>query len=353
MAQKKQYYDISNMLKTEAQFMMLLGQRTNGKSYQAKKTLIEKAYNEGEKFVYIRRWDREVKASVAANYFDDCPISTITDGKYDSAYARQGAIYLVNSQSDKMLDDKFLVGYYISLNRAVTVKSNVFPDVSWAVFEEFITDDAYLYDEPNKLQQLVSTYFRNNQGHVILVGNTISRVCPYFTHWCLEGVLRQKQGTIEVYHHHASEGDIVDIAVENCEAVEKKSNMFFGSVEKQIVSGEWETRDVPHLPGEYIDFDVVYEVEIIYQMFKFCLQLMVEPKEGGVFVYVYPLTKKRKIYRIIQDKFSTLPNVTSRLDPNIRPEAVMIDCFRIDKVCYANNLCGADFNHVLNELKIF
>lgn len=352
MAQKKQYYDITNMLSTGAQYMMLLGQRTNGKSYQAKKTVIDKAFNHGEKFVYIRRWDREVKASVAANYFEDCPISELTQGKYDSAYAREGSIYLINSQNENRLEDKFHVGYYISLNRAVTVKSNVFKDVKWGIYEEFITDDAYLYLEPDKLQQLVSTYFRNNDGHVILVGNTISRVCPYFSHWCLEGVLRQKQGTIEVYHHTLADGNVVDIAVENCEMVEKKSNMFFGSVEKQIVSGEWETRDLPHLPRTMLEYDMVYEVEVIYQMFHFCLQLLVEPKEGGTIVYVYPLTKKRKIYRKIQDGFSDLPNISNRLDPRIRPEQAMIDCFRLGKVCYANNLCGADFQHVLQEMPI-
>lgn len=350
---KKQYYDISNMLSTDAQYMILLGQRTNGKSYQAKKTVVDKAFNAGEKFVYIRRWDREVKATVAANYLADCPISDITQGKYNAAYARQGSIYLINDTSPSPLDDKYHVGYYISLNRAVTVKSNVFIDVKWAIFEEFITDDAYIYLEPDKLQQLVSTYFRNNDGHVIMVGNTISRVCPYFTHWCLEGVLRQKQGTIEIYHHHTAEGDIVNIAVENCEMVEKKNNMFFGSVERQIVSGEWDTRDVPHLPRTQMEYDILYEVELTYQMFKFCIQLLVEPKGGGLLVFIYPLTKKRRIYRQIKDEFSDLPNVTNKLDRNIKPEAAMINCFQLNKVCYANNLCGADFQHILNEMPLY
>lgn len=350
---KKQYYDISNMLSTEAQYMILLGQRTNGKSYQAKKTVIDRAYNYGEKYVYIRRWDREVKASTAANYLDDCPISELTDGKYNAAYARQGSIYLINDTLENPLEDKCHVGYYISLNRAVTVKSNVFKAVKWAIFEEFITDDAYLYLEPDKLQQLVSTYFRNNDGHVIMVGNTISRVCPYFTHWCLEGVLRQKQGTIEIYHHHTAEGDIVNIAVENCEMVEKKNNMFFGNVEKQIVSGEWDTRDVPHLPRTQLEYDVLYEIELVYQMFKFCIQLLVEPIDGGLLVFIYPLTKKRRIYRRIQDEFSDLPNVTNKLDRNIKPEAAIINCFQLNKVCYANNLCGADFQHILNEMNIY
>lgn len=353
MAQKKQYYDITNLLSTNAQYMILLGQRANGKSYQVKKTLIENAYAGNGKFVYIRRWDREVKASVAANYFDDCPIETITNGKYNRAYARQGNIYLINDNNENPLEDKMHVGYYISLNRAVNVKSNVFTDVKWAVFEEFITDDAYLYLEPEKLLQVISTYFRDNDGHVFLVGNTITRVCPYFSYFCLKGALTQQQGTIELYHHTCDDGDVVDIAVENCAPVEKKNNMFFGSAAKQIVSGEWQTRDMPKLPRTQLEYDVIYEIEFEYQMFRFCLQLLVEPKEGGVLVFVYPMTKKRKIYRKIRDTFSDLPNVTNKLDSRIRPEAIMIDCFRLNKVCYATNLCGADFTQIMNEMKIY
>ena len=88
-------------------------------------------------------------------------------------------------------------------------------------------------------------------------------------------------------------------------------------------------------------------------MFRFCIQLLVEPVNGGLLVFIYPLTKKRKIYRKLQDGFSDLPNVTNKLDRNIKPEAAIIDCFRLNKVCYANNLCGADFQHILDQMPIF
>ena len=48
MARKK-YYDISAILETDAQYMMLLGQRSNGKSYQAKQTILKNAYENGGK----------------------------------------------------------------------------------------------------------------------------------------------------------------------------------------------------------------------------------------------------------------------------------------------------------------
>lgn len=51
MPKKKKYYDISNLLKTKAQYMILLGQRANGKSYQAKLTVLKEAYENNRWFV--------------------------------------------------------------------------------------------------------------------------------------------------------------------------------------------------------------------------------------------------------------------------------------------------------------
>lgn len=98
-------------------------------------------------------------------------------------------------------------------------------DYDYILYEEFITDNSYLYDEPRQLQQFVSTVARSEKLTVILIGNTLSRVCPYFSEWCLEGVLKQKQGTIEIYHFHTEKG-IVDIAVEYCANADTSENMF-------------------------------------------------------------------------------------------------------------------------------
>ena len=48
---KKTYYDITNILMTKAQYMILLGQRSNGKSYQAKLTVLKNAYETERKLV--------------------------------------------------------------------------------------------------------------------------------------------------------------------------------------------------------------------------------------------------------------------------------------------------------------
>lgn len=348
---KKNYYDISNLLATRAQYMILLGQRANGKSYQAKLTVLKEAYENDRWFVYLRRYKADIKTKSVESYFQDMDINAITKGEYESIVAWNGSIYFaLRNEKNELVKGKE-IGKYCSLNEYERYKSWAFVDYDYIIYEEFITDGAYLVDEPRQLQQFVSTVARNRSITVMLIGNTLSRVCPYFAEWCLEGVLKQKQGTIEIYHHHFNDS-IIDIAVEYCANANMDNKMFFGQTAKQIISGEWDTVEVPKLPRKQYEYDNVYELLVEYQKFKFVLNLLVEPINGGVITFIYPFTGTRKINRIISTDFTDDPNVTARLDLNKRPEYIINECFRLGKVCYSDNLTGSDFKHVNDVFKI-
>lgn len=348
---KKQYYNITNLLQTKAQYMILLGQRSNGKSYQAKNLVLENAYNNKRWFVYLRRYKADIKTKAVETYFADMPISKITKGEYTGISAWNGSIYFtyVNDKGDTVKGLE--IGKYCALNEYERYKSWAFVDFDYILFEEFITDSTYLNEEPRQLQQFVSTVARHRSITVLLIGNTLSRVCPYFNEWCLEGVLKQKLGTIEIYHHHF-EDSIIDIAVEYCANANYENKMFFGQTAKQIVAGEWDTVEVPKLPRKQEEYDLVYEVLVEYQKFQFVLNLLIEPINGGVIVFVYPFTGQRKIMRKITEQFSDNPHITARLDTTKKPEYMISECFRIGKVCYSDNLTGADFKHVNEVFKI-
>lgn len=350
---KRNYYNITNLLNTHAQWLMLLGQRANGKSYQVKKTVLEDAYAGRGNFVYLRRYRADIKQAFVTSYFDDMPVYKITNGDYDSVRAINGNIYFITLDKDGLIDRKKLIGRYCALNESIRYKSQVFKDYTNIVYEEFITDDVYLNDEPRLLQQFVSTVARLDTVRVFLIGNTLSRVCPYFNEWCLEGVLKQKQGTIDLYHYHMEDGITVTIAVEYCANANNENTMFFGQSAKQIITGEWDVKELPKLPREQYHYEMVYEVKIEYQSFKFCMQLLVEPTDGGRLLFVYPLTKDRNIYRILTDTFSDLPNITSRLDKDRKAEAYMIKCLQLNKICFSDNLTGSDFYRVLDKLRIY
>lgn len=347
----KTYYDISEMLKTKAEYMMLLGQRSNGKSYQVKKTVLEDFYYNGTKFIYLRRWKADIKQKEVSTYFDDIPISKFTNREYNSVKAMNGFIYLCKIE-DGVIVEKLEMGRYCALNEYERYKSQVFMNYKNIVYEEFITDSIYLNDEPKLLQQFVSTVARLEKIRVFLIGNTLTRVCPYFHEWCLENVLKQKQGTIEIYTYHMEDNVEVRIAVEYCANTNNKNTMFFGQAARQIVTGEWDVKEVPKLPKQLYEYEKIYEVMVVYQAFKFVLELLVESKEGGIIIFVYPYTDKRKIQRVITDEFSDKPYVSKKLDIDKKPELLMLKALRMDKVCYSDNLTGSDFSKVIEKLKM-
>lgn len=345
MAKKINYYDISNILATNASYMLLLGQRSNGKSYQCKLTVLKHFLKTGRKFIYLRRWQLDIKTKEVERYFDDVPIKKLTKGEYEFVIAWGGSIFLGFCDEDGNRQKGEEIGRYCALNEYERYKSQVFNDYDYVVFEEFITDSIYLTDEPKQLQQFVSTVARHRKITVLMVGNTLSRVCPYFNEWELVGTLKQKVGTIEVYHFHVGES-VIDIAVEYCANANVENTMFFGTTAKQIISGEWDTKELPHLPRPKKEYEKIYELIVQYQAFKFCLELLVEPKDGGVIVFVYPFTSSRSVFRKISDEFSDNPFITANLDLSRRPEKMINDCFREGKVCYSDNLTGSDFIHV-------
>ena len=345
------YYDISEMLKTNAEYMMLLGQRSNGKSYQVKKTVLEDFYFNETKFIYLRRWKADIKQKEVSTYFDDIPIAKYTNREYNSVRAMNGFIYLCKIE-DGLIVEKREMGRYCALNEYERYKSQVFMNYKNIVYEEFITDSIYLNDEPKLLQQFVSTVARLDKIRVFLIGNTLTRVCPYFHEWCLENVLKQKQGTIEIYKYHMEDNVEVKIDVEYCANTNNKNTMFFGQAAKQIVTGEWDVKEVPKLPRQLYEYEKIYEVMVVYQAFKFVLELLIEPKEGGVIIFVYPYTSNRKIQRVITDEFSDKPYISSKLDIDKKPELLMLKALRMDKVCYSDNLTGSDFSKVIEKLKM-
>ena len=351
MAKKKQYYSIKKLISTGAQWLILLGQRANGKSYSTKELVLENAFKNHRKFVYLRRWESDIKETNVTSYFSDMPILQITNGQYCGVMAYHGYIYFYNLDDEDKVIKGECIGRYCALRLNERYKSQVFDNYDYIVYEEFITDRLYLDDEPRILQQFVSTVFRHNAGKVILVGNLLSRVCPYFEEYCLTHTLKMKPGDIEIYHHHVGD-DTIDIAVEYCSTINYQNTMFFGQASKTIISAEWDTKDVNKLPGKQEDYEEVYKILVEYQQFKFVMSLLVD-QEGGKIVFVYPKTTSNKsIDRILTDRFDTSPLVSSRLDLNRKPEKYISDAFRLNKVCYSDNLTGSDFVHVNDHFKI-
>ena len=149
MKGKKQYYSSAKIRKLHAQYNILLGERSNGKSYDVKFNLVTDAYKDIGEFVYVRRYSDDIKTMNVERYFTDTPIYDITNGEYDTVVAYRNELFFAkfDDEGNKVKGKK--MGYYLSLNNDERVKSQSFPNVTSIVFEEFITDKIYLPDECN------------------------------------------------------------------------------------------------------------------------------------------------------------------------------------------------------------
>lgn len=358
MAEKKVYYDMSALVAMDSQYLIPLGQRANGKSYQAKKYAIEDAWNYGLKMVYLRRYDRHIKEKAVTYYFADMGpmIRKLTGGKRYAVVAKQGDLYLQGDDErgrPKLFEH---IGRYCALNLDTMYKSQVFTSeevkYKWIIYEEFIpgTTEVYLNKEPTRLQQFVSTVTRHDMCKVVLIGNTLSRVSPYFHEWCLENVVNMQPGTLDLYTMHNEDGTITNIAVEMCNSTGYKSAMFFGKAAKQIKKGQWDVDEYPKLPRSKAWYNSAYKVLVIYHDFKFVMELLTDSMTGTCIVYIYRYEGKRtKISRWLTLVTDENIRHTRILLKEIRPEAMILDCFKLGKVFYSDNLVGTDFNRSIKE----
>ena len=53
------------------QLVLIIGERSNGKSFACKELLIKRAYKYGEQFGYLRRYNEDTKDYLVTEYFSD------------------------------------------------------------------------------------------------------------------------------------------------------------------------------------------------------------------------------------------------------------------------------------------
>lgn len=358
----KKFYDITKMAKVEADYKYLMGGRNIGKSYQVKLLILKKVIEKDSEFIYLRRYKEDMKNQLVTDYFADMNIEEITDGKYKEIYTYQSTIYLINRDEKGKPCDKKLIGRAHCLSTAEHQKSIMYPRVEDVIFEEFIPESGmYLDKEPSRLQSYISTISRTRKITVWLVGNTISKLCPYFTEWGLDKVNKQKLNTIDIYRRNivvntedGIEENQVIVAVERCAGKGILSKMAFGSAAEMIANNEWSTDSKPLLDTNFID-----ECEERYIMYVFWANLKFKctflSYKGDYFWYIKPASGKLKIdeisdTRLISDKITIHKKHTNSLTPLNAREAKVFKFLTDRKIFYSDNTTGTDFENVLANI---
>jgi hypothetical protein len=230
-------------------------------------------------------------------------------------------------------------------------------NVTNIIYEEFITDGLYLKDEPAKLESLWSTFSRNkNKVTIWLIGNTMSRVCPYFLHWGLRGVPRQREGTIDRYTHTVIvDGELEKKITIDVQIIPELQGQGFGWFSKKKAAGTgWVTGTWPHLPRKLVDYDVQHEMFVDGDMYKFRLRLLSDPDTNVVFWYVEPFTKTiNSDARVIATSYDRIQDKifgTVGLRPLVPEEKIALDLLKNGHWVVCDNLTGDDFNVLMQNL---
>lgn len=346
---KIKYYNLSKILSVNAQYNIIFGERSNGKSYAIKKHCIVDGFKNGKKFVYVRRYSIDTTSAVVTQYFDDMNIRELTENEFDCLEVKSRKINLCKMDYEKMkVTARLQIGYVMHLSGAEHYKSLSYPDTDKMIFEEFVTNEGYLSDEPAKLMNIVSTVFRNNEGKVFMIGNTVNRLCPYFTEWQLTNIPTQKQDTIDTYN--VKYDDVtVRIACEYCgNAENKKNKMFFGRVADNIIGGSWEVQSYPKAPKG--KDTIQCRILLKHPQFNYSINLMTN-SIGECYVKIAPQnnieTDGMYTFILTQD-FSTKPLHVKTLR-YFSIGKLLKKLYDSGTFCYSDNLTGTEFNNIIKD----
>lgn len=352
---KKIHYNLDNIDKLGARFNIIYGERSNGKSYQVKhKKGVEKYLKTGRRFILMRRWKEEITSEKIEQYFQDVDVAKLTNGKYNCITLYRKCLYLSIYDNETGKTKRFdKIGYVVALSTEQNYAGASYLDVDDIIFEEFMSRSIYMANESNKLMNFYATVDRKRlTTRMWLVGNTISRVCPYINDWGLHNVISsQKQGTIKEVIIDGVDDEKIKIAIEYCKSTGQTSGTI-GTNAEMINTGAWETSPQPHLPKSYKYYNVLFRFGFQYQNFRFLSEYLMdkETKETCWFIKPY--------YKIFSDKiivFSDIIKISrywqrDLYNISIKNEKLknLFMTFKENKIFYASDLCGTDFKQVID-----
>lgn len=181
------WYDLTGVLSYNALLYFIIGERGVGKSFSAKKYVINHYLKKKKQFVYLRRYKTELKESVP-KFFDDLKSAGLFR---DESLSVEGNKFMVN---------KKIVGYALPLSTANILKSASFANVDTIIFDEFIIDKGcyhYLANEVEQMLDIIETIGRLRDIKVLFLGNAISITNPYFTYFNLSLPYNSDIGTFK------------------------------------------------------------------------------------------------------------------------------------------------------------
>lgn len=358
------YYSLNKIESKDATYNLIIGERSNGKTYAMLTKVLKQYLENGKQFAYVRRWKEDITGRRAQRLFaslnEDGSVDKHSKGEYQGIYYYAGKFYACtyDANGKAVYSDTDIIGFTFALSDGEHDKSTSFPNVTTVVFDEFLTNQLYLNDEFVLFMNTISTIVRRRTDvKIYMLGNTVNKFCPYFTEMGLNNIQKMEQGTIDIYRYGNSQ---LTVAVEYCETADKKSNnksnkyfAFDNPKLQMITGGAWELAIYPHLPMKYKPKDVLLTFYIEFSDSVFACEVV--QVDNTPFIYIHAKTTPIKdlenslIYSLEYN--SGMNYNRSVFKPMSKIQQKIMWFFKNDKVFYQDNDIGDAVNNYLKICK--
>ena len=345
------HYNLNNILKKNAYYNMIIGERSNGKTYSCLYYGLKNYCKTGKQTAIVRRFDTDFIGKRGSVYFDNLvsngEIEKLTNGLWTGVHYFASKWYLCTYDPDgnRITDEKpFAFGFAIS--QMEHDKSTSYPDVTTVVFDEFISRTSYLNDEFVLFMNVLSTIIRHRTDvKIFMIGNTVNKYCPYFNEMGLKHIKNMEQGTIDLYTYGSSD---LTVAVEYCSPISKDgkpSDVYFAFDNpklQMITGGTWELDIYPHCPCKYNTKDIMFTYFIKFD--DELLQCEIVFVDNNMFTFIHRKTTPLKDENndiIYTPEFDARPNFRRNITrPQDKIDMKVVEFFKKDKVFYSDNEVG-------------
>ncbi len=351
---KEEYYSLEDILKFNATYNMIIGMRSNGKTFSCLEWILDDYLKTGHAGAIIRRYELEFKKDKGKQLYESFIfnkkgnlIEQKTEGKYNSYRYNGSSFTLCKRDSNGEIEsyDVNPFAYIFALSQEEHYKSITYPTIYNILFDEFISRDGYLDSEFLHFQNILSTIIRDKVGvHIFMCGNTINKYCPYFEEMGLKHVKNQKQGTIDLYTYGNKKLSVAVEYTPTLERIKKVNDMYFAFDNprlKMITDGEWEIDIYPHLPYKYKDIDVIFRFYIEFDKELFTGEVISKDDEMFAFIHkkTTPITEKE--YPVYTQAITTQRNYTRKFfKPRNKPEEIVLKLYQQEQFYYQDNQIG-------------